>query len=353
MEQQQPAVDASWGDDAQPVDASWGDDAQPVEAKAPARPSLLRRGEGESDEAFIERSNNMWGEPVLPGITNVASPGKGLIKMALEKVAPRLMRNSLGAQQAVRKEFSNVDLDRVALREGAIPSNVASTKAIAERAMDAGKAVKTTAAAQGPATLATPRAVAAGGLRTLYKEAKQAKKPDVQSAVLERIKQIRSEYGPGLDASGAQARKQFLQGEGRAALSAPNPRQAGMGAQIADAERESLTKILHSNPAMHEALSRSQELMALERAMENAGNRTSLLADAIGGGAGAAAGLASGNPAAALWTVPMGMAITHATRSPSAMGRAANAANSFSQAPGQGRIQALLAQLLGAVNGQE
>jgi hypothetical protein len=170
---------------------------------------------------------------------------------------------------------------------------------------------------------------------------------------LERVRQIRSDYGPGLSGEGAQARKQILSQEAKAALRADTPKMAGMGSQIANAERKAIAGVQRRTPEMAAALDRSQELLALDKAMTQTGRRTSILRDALAAATGTGAGLMSGNPLNALVTVPAAVAINRTMTSPQTLGRMAQVLNRTGQRPAGGEMQALLAQLLGQAHGQE
>jgi hypothetical protein len=313
--------------------------------------SRLRPGAGESKDAFIERSMDAWGDGTLPGLTKIgAAPGP--IRTMLSKIAPSLMRNALGAQQGIRGKFPTVDLEQVALREGAIPGSKASIAGVQASAKAAGKAVNAAADAA-PMPARVTRRMLINSIRPLYQQASMAADEGAQQAVVDRMRQIASEVdGAGLSMREGQARKQLLAQRGKAARSAATPKDAAFGAQIADAERKAITAAQRSSGGMADALDRSQELMALERAMTRTGQRTSILRDALAASTGTGAGLMTGNLAAALVTAPAAVAMNRAITSPQVLGRLANAAHRGGQRPSTGTLQSLLAQLM-ASHGQE
>jgi hypothetical protein len=310
----------------------------------------LRPSPDETKEAFIDRSIGSWGDATLPGITNVAAPAKGLTRMAIDAVRPRaeqvaskLMRNSLGAQQGIRNKFPTVDLEKVALREGAVPGSSASVSAIHDASKAAGAAIEPAAAAADAAGAAKiqPRQIVTG-YRKLYDRAGQARMPEDQADIVKAANDIRHRYRGGINRVDTDVAKQEWAARAKGTLQgAADPRSASLGKKLAKANMQGLAAGAHSDPGVSEALTRSQELMALDKAMTASGNRTSLLRDAMGAAAGTAVGVGTGNPIAGLGT----MAVNHLVTGSPALGRAANA---ISSGGGEttGKLQALLQQLL-------
>jgi hypothetical protein len=338
---------AEFPDDMAPADIEaalgGGEQAAPT-----GPPSRLGMGQDETKDAFIERSMDSWGDATLPGITNVAAPGKGLIQMALDKIAPKLMRNSLGAQQGLRNKFPTVDLEKVALREGAIPGNKASISKIHDVSKAAGAAIEPAAAAADAAGAAKvqPRQIVSG-YRKLYDRAGQARMPEDQADIVKAAKDIQQRYRGGINRVDTDVAKQEWAAQAKGTLQGSDPRSASLNKKLAKANMQGLAAGAHSDPGVSQALTRSQEMMALDKAMTASGNRTSLLRDVMGAAAGTAVGVGTGNPLAGLGT----MAINHLVTGSPALGRAANAAHRAGNRPVTGELQALLAQLLG--NAQE
>lgn len=237
--------------------------------------------------------------------------GMGAAKV-LSKLGRTAATGSLGAQASVRKKFPTVDLEGVALREG-MPN--------AAKAARLSKAANTAVSdAVQQADLAGAAPITADeinrGLRPLYTRMRQAGLTENARDVLEAGRLSQRRYPKGLRLPGAQILKQEEAIAGRAAQAgAADPRAASMAARIAQKKGKSIASALRSRSSkIGEALDRSQELMALDKAMQAAGGRTPLLrnlliaAPAAGGLSG---GYYGGDTKSALSGAAAGFALTN------------------------------------------
>ena len=288
--------------------------------------------------------------PILPGLS-VVGQAPGVIRQLIGKMAPRVMRNSLGAQQGIRNKFPTVDLDSVALREGAVPGSARSIGAIgkASEAANSGIQEAARAADAGGSAPIQPRQIVSG-FRKIYDRAGAARMPEDQADIVKAANEIRKQYRGGINRSDAITAKQEWATRAKGTLQGvADPRTANTGKKVAKAVTQGLTAASHTDPGVSQALTRSQELMALERAMRQTGNRTSVLRDALATASGATAGAVAGGPVGALITAPLVVAANRAATSPQLLGRLANVMNRTGQRPSSTELQALIAQLLAGI----
>lgn len=315
-------------------------------------PKTLTRG-GRDLDALMAESDRLFGDGsgLITAPLQVVGQGPGLVAKALQKIAPGMMRNALGAQQGIRNKFPTVNLDAVALREGAVPGSKRSIAAIGRAAQGANSGIQAAAQAADAAGVAPvqPRQVV-GEFRKLFDRAGAARLPEDQSAIVQRANEIRKQYRGGLSRADAIVAKQETADRAKGLLQgAADPRTANIAKKLAKAETAGLTAAAHTDPGVSEALTRSQELMALNKAMKQTGNRTSILRDALATSAGVGVGAMAGGPVGAMITAPLVVAANRAATSPQLLGRMANKmSRAGAQSTGQTEriMRSLLAEIM-------
>lgn len=319
------------------------DTPTPMASHAPAeapRRSVLRE-----QLAMMENGDVM---PVLPGLAQIGPAAVGPLKALATKLAPKLMRNALGAQEGIRNKFPTVNLEQVAMREGAVPGATRSITAVSRASAAANQGIDEAARAADAAGAAPiqPRQIVTG-FRRLYDRAGQARLPEDQAEIVKAAKDIGRRYRGGVSRADSVVAKQEWANRAKGTLQgAADPRTANVNKNIARAVTKGLTAASHADPGVSQALTRAQELMALDKAMTRTGRRTSILRDALAAAAGTTAGMVSGGPAAALVTTPAAVALNRTLTSPQTLGRLSNTLSRYGQRPATGELQSLLAQLM-------
>lgn len=259
--------------------------------------------------------------------------GMGVGAVASRAARP-LMRSAHGAMASVRRKFPTVNLEDVALREGvAVSSRGASKAARLSRAANRNIARTVREAGRSGAAPVT----AAEIRRPLWAELKRAKATKIPGDIAQvqnAIRDVNKTYSGGIGVDDALVLKQRLQELAKPALQgAADPRSASLSAKLSAAQARGVRDALVQRGggarvaggrveggAIGDALTRSQELMALDKAMQasRAPSKLRLIAEGALGGAGYVAG-GSDNPAEGLAPA----ALLHLILSPSARSRAA------------------------------
>jgi len=309
---------------------------------APPKRNLL-----EEQIGFAERGETM---PMLAPLT-VVGQAAGPVRQLLSRFAPRVMRQAMGAQESIRRKFPTVDLDEEAVARQLVPGSSSSIEATRAAASAAGQAVPAAGRAADTAG-AAPIRISLDSLRQLHQRAGQARMPDQQQRIVQAMREFRKNAPGGMSVEDALVAKTEWQNLAKGALQgATDPRAASGNAKIARAIAGELTAATRQHPGVAAALDESQKLMALSRAMEKTGRRTSILRDAIAAGAGTAAGAATGGPAGAMITAPLAIAANRAVTSPQVLGRTANLMRRVGQAPTPNLDQSVRALLLQMLSG--
>lgn len=204
-----------------------------------------------------------------------------------------LMRGAMGAQTAIRRRFPTVDLERIALREGVGPRLSVSARSVA--ANDAVPLAGRAADAAGAAKV-QPREMTAG-LRGLYDKAKQTRMKDQMRQIVDEANHVRNTYRGGLSVEDALATKSELASQAKGVMQgAADPRSASTSKKILGSLSRATGNAAKSRgQGVEQALTKSQELMALDKALGGitGPSRLRLL---FGAGAGVTSGLSSGDP---------------------------------------------------------
>lgn len=290
------------------------------------------RGKRPVDKSTAETVQGLAKEGAIQGAGQAVGLGVG---KGLQMAGKGAMRMAMGAQKGLRAKFPTVDLEAVALREGIGPGQSAAAGAASKAANEA-----LGDAAANATGRVSPRAVTSR-LRPLYERAKQARMGDDAQQIVEAANDARKAFRGGMSKADALVAKQELATRGRAVLQgASDPRAASTGAKIAGAEARGITDALRADPEIAGALTRSQELMALSKAVQSADNHTPMLRFLLPA-AGAGTGYASGGDGA---SAIKGAAGAYALTNPRVLSLLGRGANASGGALGQ-RIAQLLAAL--------
>lgn len=278
----------------------WRRTVQTLRGKMDPDQSVMGTAGDIAKEGGLQAAYELTGQKVVAPIMRLA--GKGV------------MRGAMGAQQAVRRRFPTVDLEGVALREGFGLGGDVSAKAMA--ANKAVSAAGRAADAAGAAPIQPMEMVR--GLRPLYQRAKQARMGENATQIIEEAKKLNSAYKGGVSVEDALVAKSEMASQARQVMQgAADPRGAGVKQKVLGAASRSIGDAAKDRGfGIPEALTKSQELMALEKAVKGISgpSRLRLIMGATAGvGAGAANG---GDPEAAL----TGALSTYAMTSPKALG---------------------------------
>jgi hypothetical protein len=257
--------------------------------------------------------------------------GRKIIE-GLRAIAPAAMHSALGAQTAVRKAFKNVDLDQVALREGAVVPRDAPR--IASEAAQSAVALRDNLRAAGNAPV-TGYDDAVSELRKLVPDARAAARggsPEQLAAVKETLRELRGLKQRPLNAEETYVAKRAWQDKAKSAYRAQPGARAAVDPEVSKRVAQGMNATLKTaNPQYAKDALRQQEMIALERALFNAAPRTSVLRDALGTAAatasGVGAGMATGNPLAGLGAGAATLIANRLTTSPTALSRFGLAAN--------------------------
>ena len=258
----------------------------------------------------------------LAGAEGAASQALGLgANAALAGAGKGLMRLAVGSKAGVRAKFPTVDLENVMLREGLSPTSGAKLARLSGAANEATGATARAADAAGAAPIQPRESVS--GLRPLFDKAVQGRFPEQASQIADEANTIRSRYRGGISLEDAQVAKREFARIGRTTLQgAADPRTASTTADAAGAISKGFTKAMRDrSPEVGAALTRSQELMAVSKALKGGPASHVGLRAILAAGAGAGRGYSEGDPLAGLGSA----AATYMATSPRALGGAARA----------------------------
>lgn len=212
------------------------------------------------------------GDAAVEGIKQAGLQGSGeVLSRALGALANATMRG--GIPKNIQSDFGGKDIAQKALDTGAVPGVASSARRVSRLSGEANQARDAAAKIVPPMS----RSKVIEGLRPIHREAVTAREPQLADDVLTYMRDSARNIGPK-PMSGAEqlARKSVKQREGKAALTAANPRTAAVTPQLADAERSAIMAHLRQTPEMAKALDDSQGLMGLDRWMKDA-ETTSML----------------------------------------------------------------------------
>jgi len=251
------------------------------------------------DSGQVDQLKEMAGEGAIQGAGQL---GGQIVGKGAQLLARPLMRLGMGAQTAVRNKFPTVNLEQIALREGTNPSKIGQLSRRANQAVPAAarEADAAGAAPIKPSELIGVKAIGgreSTGLRRLFDKAGQARMPEQQAQIVEEANRLRKLYRGGASVEDALVGKTARQKTGRAALqSAADPRMASTSAEIDASVARALGDAAKARGGnVGNALAKSQELMALERALKNRDWMPTRTGAALGGVAAGATGFGSGD----------------------------------------------------------
>lgn len=262
--------------------------------------------------------------------------GKGL-----QLAGKGAMRMAFGAQKGLRTKFPTVDLEAVALREGIGPGQMRAAAKASRGANEAlAKAVQNADVAGAPKI--HPRELMPR-LRKLYDRANQARMPENASQIADEAGKLGRRMRGGISNADALVAKQERQALAKAALrSGTDPRAASVTSKVNAEVSRGLADALRKTPDVGKALDRSQEMMALERAVKSADNHTPMLRYLLPV-AGAGTGYAQGG---SLEDALVGAGATYAATNPRVLSLVARGANASAPLGKEiARLLAVLAQM--------
>jgi hypothetical protein len=219
------------------------------------------------------------GQMATEGLTQGALQGAGgLAVKGGRAIAGGLMKGTV--PKNIAKNFDQVNIGQEMLDRGVVPGSARSARRVA-RLSTAANAERDAAAATVPPM---GRSKVIAGLRPLHAKAVAAREPEIAGDVLEHMRESARNIGPtGMSGQETLARKDIKQALGKAAVNAPNPRQAALGPQLQDAERGAMVSHLRETPRMAGALDESQALMAIDKVMKDAAHSNPVTRARIGG----------------------------------------------------------------------
>lgn len=233
----------------------------------------IRLAQGRGDEVPDTAGSALKRIAVAGGVNAGQELGGRALIGGLSRIAPAFMDAALGAQKVIRKKFPTVDLPRVALRERAVMGSDKTATKIAGRAT-AATAAKNVAARQADAAghEITLQDVMPD-LHKLRTKLIQARDTEGLAALDDYITRTKTELAQPMSITESLARKESKQASAAGTLQgSPNPKGAGIEKQASNREQKAITRTLHDNaraPGVGPALTKSQELMALEMAAKN------------------------------------------------------------------------------------
>lgn len=309
--------------------------------RRPDRVTLEQSQQGGASGAAVEGASQAAAQGLALPLMQAA--GRGAKKLFTPLVAKPLMRLAYGAQSKVRDAFPTVDLEAVTLREGLTVPNRKGAEALGQKAGTALKQANEAADAGGVPAL-QPRELM-GPFRKIHSDAVLAKRPDLAEATIGRANQMRRELRGGLSMQGSQARKEVLQREAKAALNASTPKEAAFTPQLANAERGAIASAMRGrSPEIASALTRSQEMLAVQKAMKAAAKRPAVLRALVSAASGGAGWAYSGDPMDGLKAAAAPMIVS----SPRALSGIAQAVHHGASPITQASIMAVISRFLAA-----
>lgn len=252
------------------------------------------------------------------------SPGAlaGKLATLAKRAAEPVMDMAYGAQAAVKSKFPNVNIAQVALREGVGPGQVGKANQLGLSAARGVHASGRAADAAGAAPIRAREIISE--LRPIFNNAKAAERGGIAgetARVMKVVKDLRAiDRGGGIGMADALKAKSRWQRLGNPKHNAQAGQQVAIDPEIAAGVGGAFNKATRARSAgIGDALDRSQELMALQRATKTASGRQPLLRMLLGATAGSGVGVASGDVLSGVATA----AIPIMAMSPRGLGMAA------------------------------
>jgi hypothetical protein len=227
----------------------------------------------------------------------IAGPVGKAVGGFLKRGAVPLMRLAQGPQSAVASKFPTVDVAKVALREGVGAKDVAQAGRLGK---EAARVVRTAAdAADSTGAPKITRGDIVKGLRPVYDKAVAAERGGV-AGEKDRVMKIVADIRRQMPKEGLSVRESLIPKSRWQRLASPKyaaqpGQQVATDPEIAEAVAKSFASAARDR-GMGDALTRSQELMALQRATQASAKRPSMLRNLMGLTAGAGVGAGTGDP---------------------------------------------------------
>jgi hypothetical protein len=321
---------------------------------------VIRAGQGRLNEIGNSAEEGIARVGAAGALNAGQEAGGRAVMGGLRRIAPVFMRNALGAQTQVRKDFPDVDIDAAAIRERVVPGTKSAFRKVSERGAQHAATARNNLRVEDISSGNAPVVGyddAVSELRKRVPDARMAARGG-ESAQLDAVKGgVRKLQGlkrRPLNAEESFVSKQSHQDAAKAAYAAKIGARGDADAAVSGSIAQGMNaKLKEQFPQHAPDMQKAQEMIALERALFNAAPRTSLLRNAMAGAAGAGSaatvyGVSGDMGSAALAGAAVPLAVGALT-SPSAMGRygiAADMASQAMQGPGARIPDALVRQQL-------
>lgn len=234
---------------------------------------LIRLAQGRGEEVPDTPTDSLLRMAKIGGLNAAQEAGGRILIDGLTQIPRKIMNAATGAQKALRQKYPTIDIDEVAIREGAVMGSPRSTARIRGESTAANAAIQPAGKAAEVQGKNVVEADVLGDLQALRDRFVRARMPDKVAALDDYIAEIKAQYQGGIPTSDALIRNQELQATASSALpSSPDPRRAGIEKRAAGAESKGVTRTLHDpqrSPGVGPTLERAQEMKALKQAMEN------------------------------------------------------------------------------------
>lgn len=209
-------------------------------------------------------------EAVVEGGTQGLLQGAGGLAAKTLGAAGRSLYR-LGIPKNVQDKFAQADLAQQGINSGVLLGTRRGVSTAKAANAQAGREAES---ASRLAPSLTPKDIEKA-FRPKYSKAVLAGKPDRAQQIREHVSKTQTEMGNApLSGRRQYARKEFLEQEGKSAMTAPNANMAAVDPQLANIERRAIVQNLRRNPEMAKALDTSQAAVGMERAARATQNST-------------------------------------------------------------------------------
>lgn len=203
------------------------------------------------------------------GIQGAIQGGSMGVAGILKAIAPPLYRAAV--PKMIQDKFSTADVAGAGLKARAVLGTTQGTRAATQAGNSAARQIDD--AADFVPEMSAQDIQAA--FRPKYNRALISGKIDRANEIGAHVKKSMGEIGQRpLSGMGQLARKEFLEQEGKSAMTAANSNMAAVNPQLANIERKAIAKNLHTSPTMSQALKDSQAAIGLTRAAKSTENST-------------------------------------------------------------------------------
>lgn len=227
-----------------------------------ALPMILAAGAGGAFGSALRGDDA--GTIATEGAKQAALQGGGMVaSKALQGLAKIPYRAAI--PKNVLDKFSRSDLAGQGLKERVVLGTANGADRAAAASARAGGAIEDAADSVAPMSAHDIQ----NAFKPKYNKALTAGKTDRAVEIGDHVHKSMGEIGPGQFTGKQQlARKEFLEQEGKSAMTAPNSNMAAVNPQLANIERRAILKNLRQSPEMADALNESQAAIGVNRAAD-------------------------------------------------------------------------------------